>query len=133
MNDPSTSCLRKWIWLFAMLPIGPFQLGCRQIISAEIRSNREYALGMEAFRSSSRARELLGDHPDAASGEPGEKGSTIGGDGSEELNIPVSGSVHKGTLYIKATEKSGQWHIDELFLRLEGQSNWNQLLPSVTP
>jgi hypothetical protein len=112
-----------------MLPIGTFQLGCRQMISAEIRSTREYALGMEAFHSSLRVRELLGDHPDAAGGEPGERGSTIGGDGSEELFIPVSGTIQKGTLYIKAAEKSGQWHIDELALRLDGQSNWNELLP----
>ena len=122
--------MKNRMWLFALLLTASFQIGCRQIISAEIRGTREYALGMEAFRSSSKAHELLGDHLDVAEGDPHENGHTRGGDGIEELNIPVSGSLHKGTLYIKATEKSGQWHIDEFALRLEGQSNWNNILPS---
>jgi hypothetical protein len=124
--------MRKWIWLFAMLPIVSFQIGCGRVISSEIRSSTEYMLGIEAFRSSTRAQELLGDHIDAAEGDPGANSYTSGGNGSAALTVPVSGSIHRGTLYIKATEKSGQWHIDELALRLDGQSNWNDLLPSVS-
>jgi Cytochrome oxidase complex assembly protein 1 len=124
--------MKKLIWLVGMLPIGVFQMGCGQIISSEIHGSREYNLGMEAFRSSTRAHELLGDHPDAAEGNPGANSYTSGGNGSAELTVPVSGSIHKGTLYIKAAEKSGQWHIDELALRLEGQSNWTDLLHSTS-
>jgi hypothetical protein len=74
---------------------------------------------------------LLGDHPDAAGGNPHENVHTVGGDGIAELSLLVSGGDHKGTLYIKATEKSGQWQIDALALRLDGQSNWNELQPSI--
>jgi hypothetical protein len=123
--------MRHRSWPLALLLLAPFSTGCNSIISYEVRNSREYILGMEAFRSSAKARELLGDHPDAAKGNPGERGHTLGANGSEELFIPVSGSIHKGALYIKATEKSGQWHVDELALRLEGQSNWIELLPGV--
>jgi hypothetical protein len=124
--------MRKSIWFFAILLIGSPQIGCGYLISSEIRTSREYVLGMEEFRSSSRARELLGDHLDAAKGNPGANSHIVGDNGKSELSIPVSGSIHKGTLYIKATEQSGQWQVDELALRLEGQSNWNELLPSVS-
>ena len=124
--------MRKWIWFFAILLIGSPQIGCGYHITSEIRTSREYVLGMEAFRASSRARELLGDHLDAAKGNPGANSRIVGDNGKSELSIPVSGSIHNGTLYIKATEKSGQWQIDELALRLEGQSNWNELLPSAS-
>jgi hypothetical protein len=116
---------------FALLLIAPFSIGCRRILSSEISNSPEYRLGLEAFHTSSKARALLGEHPDAAKGDPHENVHTIGGDGSAEMSLPVSGSLRKGTLYIKATEKSGQWHIDELALRLEGQPNWNELLPGV--
>ena len=97
-------------------------------VSLVTRHSREYTLGMEAFRSSTKASTLLGDHLDATGDYPKEKKSTINGDGSSELSISVSGSIRKGTLYIKASEGSGEWRIDELTLRLDGQSNWNDLL-----
>lgn len=101
-------------------------------LSLVTRHSREYKLGIDAFRSSTKASTLLGDHLDATGDYPKETKSTIGGDGSSELNIPVSGSIRKGTLYIKASERSGEWYIDELTLRLDGQSNWNDILSNTS-
>jgi len=126
--------MKKWLWLLAIsvLLIGSLMMIGNYTVYSEIRNSPEYILGMDALRSSPKARELLGDRLNANGGNPKENAYTVGGNGSGELNIPVSGTIHKGTLYIKATEKSGQWHIDELALRLDGQSNWNELLPSVS-
>ncbi len=123
--------MKKWLWFLAIpvLLIGSLMMIGNYTVYSEIRNSPEYILGMDTFRSSPKARELLGDHLDAAGGNPKEKAYLVGSNGSAELDIPVSGTIQKGTLYIKATDKSGKWHVDELAVRLEGQSNWTGLLP----
>jgi hypothetical protein len=97
------------------------------VVDLVIRRSPEYKLGMDTFRSSPKAHKILGDNLEAAGGHPRESGSTIGNDGSEELYVPVSGTIQKGTLYIRASEASGRWQVDELAIRVEGQSTWNVL------
>ena len=122
--------MKRWPWVIAILLVGLFQVGCRRFMASEIRSSPEYNLGMNTFRNSSKGRELIGDHVVADENRVDSYGANsyiVGGNGHSELVVPVSGSIRKGSLYIKATEKSGQWHIDDLQLRLDGQSTWIKL------
>ena len=125
------SSRKKLLPFVVILLTGLCLFGCGHLISSEIRNSREYKLGMETFRALPEARELLGGDLNASKGDPVAKSYTVGGNGTAEITVPVSGSSRKGTLYIKATENAGQWHIDELAVRLDGQSDWKQIFPPV--
>ena len=136
--------MKKWILL--LLSVGAFFVVASRIfnhyisvsIDSDIRGSREYAIGMETFQSSVRAHELLGENLSAAGGQVNENSKVFGdssnplgpkGHGDAVLDIPVSGSNKKGTLYVKASEREDIWQVDELALRVDGQSTWTKLLP----
>lgn len=47
--------------------------------------------------------------------------SVSGPSGSAELAIPVSGSQHKGTIYVVANKSAGRWYYQTLELAVDGQ------------
>ncbi len=54
--------------------------------------------------------------------------STSGDSGEANLNIPVSGSVDKGTLYVEAYKSEGVWHFTRMELVTKKYPNRINLL-----
>ena len=49
--------------------------------------------------------------------------------GDANLAIPVTGSVHKGTVYVVAKKSEGQWSYQTLELGVDGESERINLMP----
>lgn len=56
-----------------------------------------------------------------------------GPSGSADLAIPVSGSQHKGTIYVVAKKSAGLWHYQTLELAVDGQEQRIDLSASPQP
>ncbi len=95
-------------------------------IDSAIRRTAAFAQASSAFQNSATAKQLLGDSLQTgrpAKGDLRERGSW----GRAIFNFPVSGSHARGLLYVKATMQNHLWRIEELAIRLDGQSEWHEL------
>jgi len=120
----------KWILLVCIFLVVLFCGLNRWIassINSEIRNGRQYIIGVDAFYASARAKELLGDHLNVAKGDPQENSREIGNTGTAQIELPVAGDKRSGILDIKASEQNGVWQVDELSLRLDGETTWESL------
>jgi hypothetical protein len=51
-----------------------------------------------------------------------------GGSGEANLDIPVQGALHKGTLYVEAKKSEGEWTYQKLALRVDDSGERIDLL-----
>jgi Cytochrome oxidase complex assembly protein 1 len=87
-------------------------------VMAAIKGSDVYRLALANLNANFEATQILG-----APVEPGFPMGSIrisGPSGEAELSIPVQGSKAKGTLYLQATKKMGQWHFDRIELEVDG-------------
>ena len=59
--------------------------------------------------------------------------SESGSSGSADLAIPLKGSLHRGTVYVRAKKTDGVWSYDKLEILVEGRELPIELLPPPTP
>jgi hypothetical protein len=59
--------------------------------------------------------------------------SVAGPSGSADLAIPVSGTQHKGTIYVVAKKEAGRWRYQTLELAVDGQEQRIDLSASPQP
>ncbi|ADW71410.1 cytochrome c oxidase assembly factor Coa1 family protein [Granulicella tundricola] len=100
-----------------------------------IRNNKRSDLRVEQLRSNA---ELAMENSHLAHALLGENLRTVGsasinlheqGDsGTAQLNLPVSGTRNKGLLNVEANESGGVWKIENLDIRVDGNSAWSSLL-----
>jgi hypothetical protein len=59
--------------------------------------------------------------------------SESGNSGDAELAIPLKGSLHRGTVYVRAKKIEGVWRYDKLEMLVEGREVRIELLPLPPP
>jgi Cytochrome oxidase complex assembly protein 1 len=82
-----------------------------------LRSTDPYQLGMTQLRHHEQALDALGT-PIEEGWIPGGSIRINGPFGEAHLSIPVSGPKAKGTLYVEATKRAGEWQFQTLQLKL---------------
>ena len=56
-----------------------------------------------------------------------------GSSGDADLAIPLKGSLHRGTVYVRAKKTEGVWSYDKLEMLVEGREVRVELLPAPPP
>jgi hypothetical protein len=130
-NPPASSWAgRNWKWLVPAiaLVVVAFIAGIIAIVLGVMKSSDAYIGALTQLKSSPAASEALG--------EPIQEGFFVlghievsGTSGWANLAIPVAGPKAAATLFVVAKKSDGQWRINQLFLRVDGQSRAIDLHP----
>lgn len=84
------------------------------IIAASLKSSDAYKLAVSTLAANEEVTRVIGQPLSA--GIPGGSIQVSGPDGTASLSFSVSGPSGKGTVYMEAAKKLGQWHIDQMVL-----------------
>lgn len=104
-----------------------FGLGLAGLIFTGLKSSGPYAQALELARQNHEVVEALGEPIEAgwlASGSI----SITGPSGEAELSIPIHGPLNRGTIYVIAEKRAGQWDFERLEVEIEGLSERIDLL-----
>jgi hypothetical protein len=126
---------RNWKWLVPLLivsfllALAAFAFGIYFLIMSVFKSSDVYQEAMQRVQSQT---ELL-----ARLGEPVETGwwmsgqiNVSGPSGQASLAIPLKGPKGKGTLYIEAEKRAGQWQYSLLEFEHSDQTRFSLLVPA---
>jgi len=85
-------------------------------------AHRPYKMALARTNACPKATDALGSDIGSTVGLGCGNLETSGDQGHITWNVPVSGSAHRGTLHIGATETGGEWTLHSLDLHTSGQS-----------
>ena len=98
-------------------------------VTSALRSSEPYQHAMQVAGSDPHAIAVLGS-PVTSRWYFSGNINISGPSGNADLQIPVSGSRNKGTLYVVARKSAGRWTYETLDLTVEGQKERVNLLQS---
>jgi hypothetical protein len=104
-----------------------FGVGLAGLIFTGLKSSGPYSQALELARQNREVVEALGEPIEAgwlASGSV----SIVGSSGEAELSIPIHGPRNRGTIYVIAEKRAGQWDFELLEVEIEGLSERIDLL-----
>jgi hypothetical protein len=115
---------KKLVWIIVSVVLALlvlFMLFVGSIIFAvfsSIKSSEPYKHAVEVATHDPRVLGTLG--PPVKPGWMGGSSISVAGEtGKADLSIPISGTAHKGTLYVVARKSEGEWTYQKLTLRLD--------------
>jgi len=126
---------KKVTWIVVSIVLGLFLLFCLFIgailfaVFASIKGSTPYQHAVEVAMHDGRVGTALG--PPVKQGWIAGGSINVAGDsGNAGLNIPMQGTLHKGTLYVVAKKSEGEWTYQKLALRVEDTGERIDLLSS---
>lgn len=102
--------------------------GVVMLVLSVLKGSEAYQLSAGLLRHDSVMLAVLGSPIDT--GFPSGSIKVSGARGKAELSYAVSGSKAAGTAYVEATKANGQWRIEHLEVRVDGQSQGIVLVPA---
>jgi len=124
---------KKIIWIVVSIALGLLLLVCLfagAIVVAVFSSIKNSEPSKHALAVATQDPRVQ-----AALGSPVKPGWIAGGSinvagdsGDADLNIPLQGPLHKGTLYVVAKKSEGEWNYQKLTVRVEGSEERINLL-----
>lgn len=135
---PESWFSRNWKWLVLTAVLGFILLvalavgGLISFVFGLLKSGEPYQHAVAVARSNPDVVRELGAPVAPAwylSGSESESGSS----GDADLAIPLKGSLHRGTVYVRAKKTEGVWRYDKLEMLVEGREIRIDLLPARTP
>jgi hypothetical protein len=135
---PKSWFSRNWKWLVPTVVLGLILLVAVAVgalltfVFGLLKSSEPYQHAVALATSNQEVVRELGAPVAPAwylSGSESESGSS----GDAELAIPLKGSLHRGTVYVRAKRTEGVWRYDKLEVLVEGREVRIELLPAQTP
>jgi hypothetical protein len=135
---PKSWFSRNWKWLVPTVVLGLILLVAVAVgalltfVFGLLKSSEPYQHAVALATSNQEVVRELGAPVAPAwylSGSESESGSS----GDAELAIPLKGSLHRGTVYVRAKRTEGVWRYDKLEMLVEGREVRIELLPAQTP
>ena len=132
---PKSWFSRNWKWFIPTLILGLVLLlalfvgGLVTFVFGLLKSSEPYQHAVAVASSNPDVVRELGAPVAPAwylSGSESESGSS----GDAELTIPLKGSLHRGTVYVRAKKIEGVWRYDKLEMLVEGREVRIELLPA---
>ena len=138
-HQPEGWFRRNWAWI---VPLGLGCVGCIVLVVGIVAVGAFFTF--DTLKSSvdplrQEALDRVRAHPDiiSALGEPIEVGWLFRGHvnvsdstGEADVEVPISGSKGKGTVYLKAVREDGEWRLERLEIAIEGAEGRIDLLQS---
>jgi hypothetical protein len=135
---PESWLSRNWKWLVPTVVLGLILLVAVAVgalltfVFGLLKSTEPYQHAVTVASSNPEVVRELG-APVAPAWYLSGSESESGNSGDAELAIPLKGSLHRGTVYVRAKKIEGVWRYDKLEMLVEGREVRIELLPLPPP
>lgn len=104
---------RKWAMWGVLVPVIAIVFGGGMFlaVTSAMRNSGAYKLAVADLQANSEATAILG--TPIVTGLPLGNIKVSGPDGKADISFRASGPKGRGTVYVKAVEAMGQWHLDQ--------------------
>jgi Cytochrome oxidase complex assembly protein 1 len=132
-GPPARPSSKKVIWIVVSIVVGLLLLLCLFVggivvaVFSSIKSSEPAKHAVTVAAQDSRVQAALGS-PVKPGWIPGGSINVAGSSGEADLNIPLEGPLHKGTLYVVARKSEGEWTYQKLAVRIEDSEERIDLL-----
>jgi len=132
-GPPPRSSTKKVIWIVVSIVLGLLLLFCLFIggilvaVFSSIKASEPSKHAIAVATRDPRVQTALGS-PVKPGWIAGGSINVAGDSGKADLNIPMQGALHKGTLYVVAKKSEGEWTYQKLALRVEDTGDRIDLL-----
>jgi Cytochrome oxidase complex assembly protein 1 len=130
---PPLSSSKKVIWIVVSIVLGLILLVCLFVgaivvaVFSSIKNSEPSKHAMAVATQDPRVQAALGS-PVKSGWLTGGSINVAGSSGDADLNIPLQGTLHKGTLYVVAKKSEGEWTYQKLAVRVEDSDERIDLL-----
>jgi len=117
---------RNWKWFVPTLVLGLFLLfagfvaGILGLVFGSMKSSTPYKEAMEAAKANPAVVRSLGPPLQPGFLLSGSINVQAGGTGAAQLQIPLKGSQHSGTIFVVAKKRDDVWHYETLVVQVDG-------------
>ena len=135
---PESWFSRNWKWLVPTAALGFIALvvlvvgGLISFVFGLLKSSEPYQHAVAVASSNPDVVRELGT-PIVPAWNVSGNINVSGSSGNADLAIPLKGSLHSGTVYVRAKKTEGVWSYDKLEMLVEGREVRVELLPAQPP
>lgn len=127
------SSSKKVIWIVVSIVLGILLLVCLFVgaiivaVFSSIKNSEPSKHAVAVATQDPRVQAALGS-PITPGWIAGGSINVAGSSGNADLNIPIQGPLHKGTIYVAAKKSEGEWTYQKLAVRVEDSEERIDLL-----